>query len=157
MAESPPESSHLRQTHNDLGTRIQTLTLLQLEVLITKITELTGVSKARVYSYRKTAIQRSYNPTIDSRILLKYIEDIPKSRKPIKTTDEIKNQVVNVLKKNSITKQSSTLAISQQIAKISTVISVKIVWNILYSLSYLPYKPTTKSSLTAEAKTVKLK
>jgi hypothetical protein len=85
------------------------------------------------------------------------VEDAPKSGRPIKATNKVKGQVVQVLKKNSTTRQLSTLAISQIVAKIGTVISARTVWNILNSLGYSPCKPTTKPGLTTEAKALRLK
>ncbi|RFU23613.1 hypothetical protein B7463_g12725, partial [Scytalidium lignicola] len=158
MAESTEiDSSHSRQTQNDLGTRIQALTLFEKKVPIPEITQLTSVSKSRIYAYCKTAIQRGYDPNVNPRILLKYVEDTLKPGRPVKATDEVKGQVIKVLKKNSTTRQFSTVPISQAIAKFGMNISVRTVWNILHSLGYSPCKLTTKPGLTAKAKAIRLK
>ena len=146
-----------RQAQNDIGTRIQALTLLENKFPIAQITEITGVSKSQVYSYRRTAIQRGYNPQVDKRLLISYVEDAPRSGRPVKATEEVKKQLVEVVTKNSTTRQWSTQKIANAIALIGTKISARTVLNILNSLGYSPCKPTYKPGLTIEAKATRLK
>ncbi|RFU23743.1 hypothetical protein B7463_g12597, partial [Scytalidium lignicola] len=93
MADSAQtDPPHLRQTHNDLGARVQALTLLERKVPLPEITEVTGVSKAQLYRYRKIAFQRGYNPNVSKIIKLEYVEDAPKSGRPRKVTEGAKDQ-----------------------------------------------------------------
>ena len=94
-----------RQAQNDIGTRIQALTLLENKFPIAQITEITSVSKSQVYSYRRTAIKRGYNPEVDKKLLIAYVKDVLYSGKPAKTTKEVGRQLVKVVTKNSTTRQ----------------------------------------------------
>jgi transposase len=146
-----------QQTPHDLGTRVQALTLLEARCPIANITQITGISKASIYRLRKIAVQRGYEPEKDKRILLSYIEDAPRSGRPTKQTDEVKKQVVELVSRNSTTRQYSTQRIAQAISKADLKISAMTVWRILTSLGYTPYKPTYKPGLTNKTKAVRLK
>jgi transposase len=92
--------------------------------------------------------------------LLSYVKDAPQSRKPPKVTEEIKKQAVEVVTKNSTTRQMTTQTIANKINELETAsitISACTVWNILHSLGYSLYKPTYKPGLTLKAKAVRLK
>ena len=92
--------------------------------------------------------------------MLSYVEDAPRSGRPPKVTEDIKKQVVEVVTKNSTTRQMTTQTIADKINELATTsvtISARTIWNILHSLGYSPYKPTYKPGLTLEAKEVRLK
>jgi hypothetical protein len=61
-----------------------------------KITELTGISQSSVYKLRKVALQRGYDPTKDFRILLSYVEDAPRSGRPVKAKEDAEKQAVEM-------------------------------------------------------------
>ncbi|KAH8821830.1 hypothetical protein F5884DRAFT_769175 [Xylogone sp. PMI_703] len=79
-----PDASKLRQTRHDLGTRVQALALLEASVPQPEITAITGIAKSSLYSLRRNAINRGYDPKVDRRILLKYVVDGPRSGRPRK-------------------------------------------------------------------------
>ena len=146
-----------RQARHDLGTRLQALTLFEGNVPIPRITEITGISKAQIYSIKKTALQRGYNPRESLKLLLSYVEDAPRSGRPPKVTEAIKQQVREVVTQNSTTRQMSTQAIANAISSASFSLSARTIYNILKSLGFSFYKPTYKPGLTLEAKAVRLK
>lgn len=79
-----PDASKLRQTRHDLGTRVQALALLEASVPQPEITAITGIAKSSLYSLRRNAINRGYDPKVDRRILLRYVVDGPRSGRPRK-------------------------------------------------------------------------
>jgi hypothetical protein len=103
------------------------------------------------------ATERGYNPTESLKLLLSYVEDAPRTGRPVKATEEIKQQVKEVVSRNSSTRQWSTQAIANAIQTATFKISAKTIWNILHSLGFSPCKPTYKPGLTKEAKAVRLK
>jgi len=145
-----------RQSRHDPGTRLQALTLLEFGVPHTTITIITGIPKASIYSLRKRAIKRGYNPDISKQLLLEYVENAPQSGRPKKVTPELEEEVVKVVTKNSTTRQMTTQQIANTISTESCSISARTVWNILKSLGYSSFKPTYKPGLTKEAKAVRL-
>ena len=92
-----------------------------------EIIKQTGVSKSRLYNYRKIAIERGYDLTKDLRILLKYVENAPKLGRSVKATEEVKSQIMKLISKNFTTRKLFTQAILEVIAKIGTVILAKTV------------------------------
>jgi transposase len=150
-------SGETRQLQNNVGTRIQALCLLEFGVHWSQIVEITGVSKASIYRLRATAIARGYKPEEDKRLLIEYVEDAPKSGRPIKATEDVKAEVVKVISKNSTTRSLTTQAIANILASSNINISARTVWNILSSLGYGYFKPTTKPGLTLLAKDVRYK
>jgi hypothetical protein len=147
-----------RQSRHDPGTRIQALCLLQSQTPLAMITEITGISKSSITQLRRNAIARGYDITKSKKLLLAYVEDAPRSGRPIKATDEVKKKVVETVSKNSTTRQLSTEGIAYLIntsPDIVNQISARTIWNILHSLGYGNYKPTYKPGLTKEAKAVR--
>jgi uncharacterized protein YerC len=101
-----PESSATttRQTRHDIGTRLQALCILQMKVAVKEIKEITGISAQSISRIHKTAIERGYNPEKSQKLVLAYVEDMPRSSRPLKATKEVKNKVVETILKNSTTR-----------------------------------------------------
>lgn len=146
-----------RQSRHDVGTRLQALCLLENKIPITEIISITGISKPSIYSIRKTAIARGYNPQESRKLLIAYVTDAPRSGRPPKATTEVKEQVKQTITKNSTSRQMSTQAIANKVLETSVHISAKTVWNILHLLGYSACKPTYKPGLTHEAKAARLR
>ena len=159
MAE--PTTPCTRKGNHDVGTRMQALALLENGVLVKTIQEITGITQSAIYWLRTNAKQRGYNPQQSKKLILAYIEDVPRSGRPTKATLEVKAKVVETISKNSTTRQLSTAAISDYINKSIgdqiKQISPRTTYNILKSLGYGCYKPTYKPGLTKEAKATRLK
>jgi hypothetical protein len=73
----------------DIATRAQALTLLEAGCPIHIISEYTQISKSSIYRIHKTASERGYNPLISKTILSSYLEDAPRSGRPVKATPEV--------------------------------------------------------------------
>ena len=95
----------IQQSQHDVGTRLQALALLENDIPVTRIIEITGISKPSIYGFRKTAISRSYNPQESLKLLLEYVTNAPQSGRPIKATEEVKEAVKTIVTKNSTTRQ----------------------------------------------------
>jgi len=54
------------------------------------------------------AKERGYDPSKDTKILLLYVVDAPRSGRPKKCTPELEEEVIKVISKNSTTRQLST-------------------------------------------------
>lgn len=146
-----------RQSRHDYETRLQALTLLEMNVPIAQIQEITGIPKRTIYDYRKTTIQRGYNSQESKKLVLAYIEDAARSGRPPKATEEVKQTVVGVLEKNSTTRQLSTQALTNIVNKsLGKPISARTTYNILRSYGYSNYKPMYKPGLTLESKSTRL-
>jgi transposase len=142
----------------DVGTRIQALTLLEAATGIRQITEITGFSKSSIYRIKAVAKQRGYNPQVSKVLLLKYVEDAPRSGRPIKATKEVEDIVVSLVSKNSSTRAWSAQRIASTItAQTPNGISARTVHRILRRKGYKPLKYTRKPGLTDAAKAVRLK
>jgi hypothetical protein len=128
----------IQQSQHDVGTRLQTLAPLEINVPIAVIIDITGISKSSIYSFRKTVKSRGYNPQESLKLLLKYVSNAPQSGWLIKATEEVKEAVKTLITKNSTTRQLSTQIIANKLAESSIYISAKTVWNILNSLGYSP-------------------
>ena len=146
-----------RQSQHDIGTRLQALALLENNVPVMRIVEITGISKPSIYSFWKIAILRGYNPQESLKLLLEYIINVPQSGWPIKATEEVKEAVKTIVTKNSTTRQLSTQIIVNKLITSGVHISAKTVWNILNSLGYSLQKLTYKPGLTNQVKAVRLK
>jgi transposase len=146
-----------RQSRNDLGVRIQALCLLELGIPIPEITKITGVARSSIYRIRAIATTRGYQPDEDKKLLIKYVEDEPRSGAPVKATDEVKAEIVKIITKNSTTRSHTTQTIANILSAAGIKISARTVWNCLHALGYGSYKPTYKPGLTESAKAIRWK
>ena len=87
----------------DIATRAQALSLLQVGCPIYIIIEYTQISKSSVYRIQQTASARGYNPSISKTILSSYIEDAPRSGRPVKATPEVEELIIRLISKNLLT------------------------------------------------------
>ncbi len=143
---------------NDPGVRIQALCMLENGIPMDKITHDTGYHRRTVFKIQQKARARGFDSSKDSRILLAYVEDAPRSGRPKKTTPEVEEEVIKAISKNSTSRQLSTQAIANMISPlVRGGISARSVHRILRRRGYKPSKPTRKPGLTADNKTKRLK
>ena len=154
MAESTTPCT--KTGNHDVGTRLQALALLEMSIPVATIYDITGISESAIYRLRANAKTRGYNPQESKRLVLAYVQDAPRSGRPIKATQEVKKSVVETISKNSTTRQLSTQAITDCINKsLGIKISACTTYNILRSQGYGCFKPIYKPGLTREAKTIR--
>jgi hypothetical protein len=73
----------------DVGVQVQALAYLELGYTPAQIEVYLGVSKSAIYRFRRTAIERGYNPQESKKILIEYLVDAPRSGRPTKVTEAI--------------------------------------------------------------------
>ncbi|KAL2262698.1 hypothetical protein VTK26DRAFT_405 [Humicola hyalothermophila] len=87
----------------DIATRAQALTLkLLLHADNATVERLTGLKSRTVNSIVDKALERGFDPETSPIILDKYVNDAPKSGRPSKQTDEVKE---TALKKETRSRQ----------------------------------------------------
>ena len=87
---------------------MQALTLLSKGFKPDEIKADTSLSKSAIYDLRKRALSHGYGPSKDRKILITYVEDVPKVGKPKKCTPEVEEAVIKTISKNSTTRELST-------------------------------------------------
>jgi len=91
------------ESKNDAATRTQALTLLQKGVAINKIIKDTNYTRRSIYNILKKAKDCGYDSLKNTRILLSYVEDTPRSRRLKKCILEIEEKVINIISQNLTT------------------------------------------------------
>ena len=143
---------------SDTATRSQVLTLLQKKTPIKEIIKDTGYKESSIYRIQKVTKSRGYNPSKDTKILLYYVEDTPRSSRPKKCTIEVGEEVIKAISKNSTTRELSTQKIANILSPlVRGGISVRLIHRILRCRGYKPCKPIRKPGLTKANKLARLK
>ena len=83
----------------NIGIRIQCLVLLEFGIDIDRVAAYAGVTKSSIYRFRRIAIQRGYNLEESKLILLRYVKDAPRSRRPTICTIEAIAKVIKFITK----------------------------------------------------------
>ncbi len=65
------------QLLDQVGTRIQGLTLWTSGMTLHEVMKITGLTSVALYKIRKRAIDWGFDPKIDSNILASYVQDAP--------------------------------------------------------------------------------
>jgi len=119
----------------------------------------TGYTERTIYGIQKKARDRGYNPSKDTKIFLRYVEDAPRVGRPKKATPELEEEVIKTISKNSTTRELSTANIVEIVGPLikGGTISACIIHRILRRRGYKPCKLTIKPGLTKEAKLARLK
>ena len=133
--------------HIDVGIRIQCLIYLEFGMLVKEIVRTLNVTKSAIYRFRRTAIERGYDLTKSRAILLKYLIDAPKSRRPTVCTLEVINKVIANVTKNVEGRASNCATIGGNVG-----ISGSSAWRILKSKGFRNVKRTMKPGLTTAMK-----
>ena len=70
------------QLSDRVATRIQELKLWTSRIKLHEVMKITGLTSVALYKIKKRAIDRDFNPKIDSKILASYVKDTPQSGRP---------------------------------------------------------------------------
>jgi transposase len=142
----------------DDGLRVQALCILQIGAKGPEITAKTHFDKSTISRIKKKAISHGYDPTKDTRIFLRYIEDAPRVGRPKKATPELEEKVIQTISKNSTSRELSIDTIANMLSLlVKGGISGRTILRILRRRGYKPCKPTRKPGLTKENKLARLK
>jgi hypothetical protein len=102
----------------DNGTRVQALTMLQLNRPVSEITH-TGYNKRTISRIQKKAKEREYKLEKDPKIPLAYVEDTPRASRPKRATPEVEQEVIKTISKNSTTRGLSTTQIAEIVSPLT--------------------------------------
>jgi transposase len=138
------------QAH-DIATRVQALALYEEGITIKRIMEITGLSRSTIYDLRKKARKRGYDPTVSRIILLKYVEDAPRSGRPTKATEEQKAELLDHVRKDRTGREKSTAELGELIG-----VSPRTAHRILRNAGLVKRKPTWKPGLTPAMREARL-
>src|SRR5450432_1158863 len=83
---------------HSIGARIQALTYLELGTPIFQIEAKTGIKKSQIYSLRKKALARGWNPTISTIIETYHVDDSFRSRRS-KISQELIDLIIGIVTK----------------------------------------------------------
>jgi Transposase len=137
--------------HIDVGIRIQCLVLLEWGVPIDLVSQVTNVHKASIYRFRRIAIERGYDPAKSRQILLKYLEDAPRSGRPTVCTQEVVDKVIANVSASIEGRYKTTAQIGYKLRVGATSIQ-----KILKSEGFHKVKRTMKPGLTQAMKEARL-
>ena len=129
--------------NHDNGIRLQALALTEAGIVNKIITAITEVSRFTINRLQKQARTRGYDPDISKKLLLSYVVDAPRSRRPPVVTPQLESVILTAVRKDrdGREKSSYTLAAEQGISS-TTVLKV------LKRNNFRPCKTTKKPSLT---------
>ncbi|OJJ41393.1 hypothetical protein ASPWEDRAFT_34940 [Aspergillus wentii DTO 134E9] len=75
-------TKEIRRSHHPVGVRIQALALMTHGVDIRLVEQVTGMPRQTIQFWVRKARERGYNPYVDSRIRIEYVEDGKRSGRP---------------------------------------------------------------------------
>src|SRR5450432_2774602 len=98
---------------HSIGARIQALTCLELGTPIFQIEAKTSIKKSQIYSLRKKALARGWNPTISTIIETYHVDDSFRSRRS-KISQELIDLIIGIVTKNSTTRSWSYIRVAYE-------------------------------------------
>ena len=138
--------------HHDIAERIQVLSYLVVPLPIAQILTLVTFSETQVYRIAKKARERGWHPIlINPAILFKYVEDAPRSGRPIKATEAKEEEVVQLISRDRYGRSKTVLQLGTEVG-----LSRETVRRILIRRGYTKCKPSTKPGLTPDMKAARL-
>src|SRR5205814_9491864 len=118
-----------------------------------------GVPNPAFYAIPQTAQNRGW--VKDQPVLLEHVEDAPRSGRPLKAVDTIQQMIVDIIERNSTTRQYSTVQIAMVLEDSFRREGIKIcrrtILQTLKRLKYKSVKLTTKPGLNNDQKKVRLR
>ena len=139
-----------RKHYYDPGSQIQALILYEAGIAFHIIYALTNIPERTVQKIRQRAVERGYDPIVSKVILLKYVEDALRSKRPL-IAQSICDLIIEIIIKNSTTRQYSTNRIATEVSdslKTLKAVSSRTVYQVLKDAGYSSCKQTVKPGLT---------
>jgi transposase len=122
------------------------------------ISAITGVAPRTVNNIYARAIERGFDPNyIPIVIKDEFLEDAPKSGRPIKQTDYLKEAISTKVCGDRYGRELSCADIAGFISTAGFDISAKTVWRILRKMDFKKTKPTRKPGLTKKMRDERLR
>ena len=129
--------------NHDNGTRLQALALAEAGIASKIVTAITEISRYTISRLQKQARTRGYDPKVSKKLLLSYVEDAPRSGRPLVTTPQVKNAVLKSIRKDRDGREKTSFMLAAEQGISSTTIL-----RILKRNNFRPCKTIKKSSLT---------
>ena len=83
--------------HYPDGVRLQALTMAECGMPFDEITKVTGISRSTIFTLKKKARERGYNPKVSRILKIEYVTDVPKPGRPKKINAEKEAQIADAL------------------------------------------------------------
>lgn len=157
---SIPTSVHRLRPQNvnhTIGARLQALAIAEfafadnLKNAVKMASHYSGVSTKRIYSLRKQARQRGFDPETSSQLKIEYVQDAPGKGARIQLTLEVKKAIVEAIKRDRYGREKTC----QQLAEPHG-LSHTTVHRFLKNTGFRSCKPTMKPGLTPSMKEARL-
>jgi O6-methylguanine-DNA--protein-cysteine methyltransferase len=111
----------------DNTTRAQALILKLAGVSNTEITSITGIKTRNLNVLYQKAISRSLEPSEKAKLLDIHVQDAPRSGRPEKQTDTVKEEVLSKVRTDRYGREKTYAQIAAEIGEVSDTT----VWRIL--------------------------
>ena len=128
---------------HDNNTRLQTLALAEAEIAIKIITAITKISRWTISRLQKQARDRGYSPNTSKKLLLSYVTDAPRSRRPKIVTPKIKSAILAAIRKARYDREKTSFMLTAEQG-----ISTTTVLKVLKKNNFQLYKTSKKPALT---------
>ena len=142
----------------DIATRALVVTLKFSGKTTLEVAGLAGISARQVDRIYAKAIERGFDPACRP-LLLKddYLIDAPRSGRPSKQTDEIKEAIAKKVRRDRYGREKTYADIAAELSQEGLPISAVMVWKVLKQLGFRKTKPTRKPGLTKKMKADRLR
>ena len=136
---------------DDVATRAQALALAEEGVSVTRVVQLSGMSRSSIYRLQKTARVRGYGPTISRQILNQLVQDAPRSGRPKEITALQEEALIEQVQRDRFGREMTAAQLGFDVG-----VSAMSAWRILRSYEMRKRKATRKPGLTEEMKEARL-
>jgi transposase len=110
-----------------------------------------GIHKRSLYRWKKTAVERGWDPRSNRRLLLEYCADAPKSGRPSKQTPELVRAIVQSVSASAAGREQSTMQIAAQVGVLASTVH-----RVLRKNKFRSCKRTMKPGLTPAMREARL-
>ncbi|USP74094.1 uncharacterized protein yc1106_01368 [Curvularia clavata] len=146
--------------HTDVYTRTLIVALKSPSIgkTTSQVSGLTGVQPRTVDRIYSRAIAAGFEPNaLPLKILPHHVQDAPRSGRPLKQTEEAKEQIIQQVRRDRYGREKSCADVAGALSLQGVNISRTTVWRVLREARYRKTKPTRKPGLTQEMRSARLK
>ena len=134
-----------------IGQKLQALSLIEHGITAKVVQAVTGVSIQSISYLKRKARDRGYDPTVSRILKVEYVQDAPRSGRPLKVTPEIEQAILNNVRhdRNSRKKSSAVLGYKHGVSSAT-------ILNVLRRNNFRSCKTTIKPGLDSAMKEARL-
>lgn len=146
-----------QSVNHDLGTRFQALVIAeyceanQIPQGVAKAATWTKISKQTVYRLKKQARERGFDPVTSPALKLEYVEDQPRSGRPLEATSAVEQQLMINVRKDRNSREMTAMTHGFKVG-----ISATSALSLLHKNDMRSCKTTKKPCLTKSMKEARL-